>query len=236
MAICYVREGSGILEVHSRRYAKEMKGGVEFSEEDQEHWKHKWHKPIVYYALQKDSVDIEGRALETRAVNLAFSTWNFEIPIKLKNVRGTDHPPDIYINFLTSDKDKYLKKGVLAYAFYPQTHSAGKIVFNEDYFWSLDGKPINAHEALPHQYPYGTKTTIRTFNLCHVLIHEIGHSLGLTHDANNSKSVMWWQYNGQLHLNDYDVKRITDKYGKRKWNPRIYLRMKRWLMRKKNGL
>ena len=204
MAVCLVRDNNGELE---------------FSEENQTHWDHKWDKQTVYYALQRDSVDIEGRAKEMKAVNLAFSTWNFEIPIKLKSVRG-NQTPDIYINFVKSENDKWLKKGTLAYAYYPKTSHAGKIVFNEDYLWSLDGN----------------RTTIKTWNMLHVLIHEIGHSLGLTHDANNNKSVMWWQYNGQLHLNDFDIKRITDKYGKRRWNPRIYKAVKRWLLRRKNGL
>ena len=35
---------------------------------------------------------------------------------------------------------------------------------------------------------------------------------------------------------DYDIKRITDKYGKRRWNPRVYKAVKRWLSRRKNGL
>ena len=221
MAICYVHDSQGELA---------------FSEETQEHWSHKWDKQVVYYALQKDSEDISGRALETKAVNIAFSTWNFEIPLKLKSVRGSDRTPDIYINFVKEENDEHLKKGVLGYAYYPKTSKQGKIVFNEDFMWSLDGKPINAHKAYPHQYPFGTKTTIMTYNMIHVLIHEIGHSLGLTHDANNPSSVMWWQHNWQLHLNRFDVKRITDKYGKRKWNPRIYLRIKRWLSRRKNRI
>jgi len=220
MAICYVREKNGELE---------------FSEEDQTHWNHKWDKQVVTYALQKDSEDIEGRALERRAVNLAMSTWNFEIPLKLKSVRG-NQTPDIYINFANEDDDDYLKAGTLAYAYYPKTSHSGKIVFNEKYLWSLNGDPINAHTAFPHLYPMGTRTSVKTYNMVHVLIHEIGHSLGLTHDANNSNSVMWWQYSGQLHLNDYDIQRITDKYGKRSWNPRIYKAVKRWLSRRKNGL
>ena len=220
MAVCYVRDRNGELE---------------FSEEDQTHWNHKWEKPIVTYALQKDSVDIEGRALEKRAVNIAMSTWNFEIPLKLKSVRA-DQNPDIHINFAQEDDDKYLKGNVLAYAYYPSTSHSGKIVFNEKFLWSINGNSINAHEAFPDLYAFGTKTTIKTYNMVHVLIHEIGHSLGLTHDVNNNQSVMWFQYNEQLHLNDYDIQRITDKYGKRSWNPRIYKAVKRWLSRRKNGL
>ena len=101
MAICYVRENNGELE---------------FSEEDQTHWDHKWNKQIVTYALQKDSEDIEGRAKEKLAVNLAMSTWNFEIPVKLKSVKG-NQSPDIFINFANEDDDKYLKGNILAYAY-----------------------------------------------------------------------------------------------------------------------
>jgi predicted Zn-dependent protease len=210
-------------------------GELEFSEEEQSEWKHKWDKQVVYYSLQKDSEDITGRSLETKAVNIAFSTWNFEIPLKLKSVKK-NQTPDIYINFVKSDNDEHLKKGVLGYAYYPKTSKQGKIVFNEDYLWSLDGKPVNAHKANPTQYPFSTKTKLKTYNMVHVLIHEIGHSLGLKHDVNNPASVMWWQYNGQLHLNRYDIERITDKYGTRRWNPRKYRAVKRWLTRRKNGL
>ena len=208
---------------------------LEFSEETQSEWAHKWDKQVVYYSLQKDTEDIHGRTDEIKAVNIAMSTWNFEIPVKLKRAKK-NQDPDIYINFVKSENDKHLKPGVLGYAYYPKTSHAGKIVFNEDYYWSLNGRPINAHEAYPHQYPFGTRTTIKTWNMVHVLIHEIGHSLGLKHDVNNPASVMWWQYNGQLNLNRYDIERITDKYGKRRWNPRKYRAVKRWLSRKKNGL
>ena len=220
MAICYVRENNGELE---------------FSEEDQTHWDHKWNKQIVTYALQKDSEDIEGRAKEKLAVNLAMSTWNFEIPVKLKSVKG-NQSPDIFINFANEDDDKYLKGNILAYAYYPQTSHSGKIVFNEKFLWSLNGKGINGHDAFPDLYPYGTKTKIKTFSMVHVLIHEIGHSLGLTHDATDKSSVMWWQYNGQMHLSGYDINRITEKYGKRRWRGRIYGRVKHWLRSKKERL
>ena len=197
-------------------------GNLAFSEEKQKHWNHKWDKQTVTYALQKDSEDIEGNSIEKRAVNLAFATWNIEIPLRLKSVHG-DKNPDIFINFVHSKNDKYLKgkKGVLAYAFYPKTNHQGKIVFNEDYLWTTNGKP---------------KNKVPTYSIVHVCIHELGHSLGLTHDAYDTNSVMWWQYNGKMNLSSYDVNRITEKYGRRQWRGRIYGRIKRLIKRKKERL
>ena len=156
-------------------YVKAKNGGLQFIEEKQTHWKHKWDKQTVTYALQKDTEDIEGRRIEERAVNLAFLTWNIEIPLKLKSVRGRK-TPDIYINFVHAKNDAYLKnkKNVLAYAYFPKTSKQGKIVFNEDYLWTVNGRN-------------------NSYNMVHVLIHELGHSLGLTHDVSDRNSVMWYQ-------------------------------------------
>lgn len=199
-------------------YVKAKNGGLQFIEEKQTHWKHKWDKHTVTYALQKDTEDIDGRRIEERAVNLAFLTWNIEIPLKLKSVRGRK-TPDIYINFVHAKNDAYLKnkKNVLAYAYFPKTSKQGKIVFNEDYLWTVNGRN-------------------NSYNMVHVLIHELGHSLGLTHDVHDRKSVMWWQYNGQMNLSSYDINRITEKYGRRKWRGRIYTRIKQLIRTKKERL
>ena len=218
-------------------YVKAKRNGdLAFSEETQKHWKHKWAKQTVTYALQKDTEDIEGNSIERRAINLAFTTWNIEIPLRLKSVHGKSNP-DIFINFVHSKNDKYLKdkKGVLAYAFYPKTRHQGKIVFNEDYLWTINGKPIEAWKV-DSRYDKSSKTKLRSYSLTHVMIHELGHSLGLTHDAMDKKSVMWWQYNKQMNLSSYDINRICEKYGKRQWRGRIYGRIKHWLKRKKERL
>ena len=215
---------------------KAKNGGLQFIEEKQTHWKHKWNKQTVTYALQKDTEDIEGRRIEERAVNLAFLTWNIEIPLKLKSVRGRK-TPDIYINFVHAKNDAYLKnkKNVLAYAYFPKTSKQGKIVFNEDYLWTVNGKPILAWKV-DSRYDKSSRTKLRSYNMVHVLIHELGHSLGLTHDVSDKRSVMWWQYNGQMNLSVYDINRICEKYGRRKWSGRIYSRIKQLIRRKKERL
>ena len=218
-------------------FVKSKKNGdLAFSEEKQKHWNHRWDKKTITYALQKDSEDIEGNSIERRAVNLAFTTWNIEIPVKLRSVHGKKNP-DIFINFVHSKNDKYFKdkKGVLAYAYYPKTSKQGKIVFNDDYVWSVNGKPVSAWKV-DSRYNKTSKTKLRSYSIVHVCIHELGHSLGLTHDAYDKNSVMWWQYNGKMNLSPYDINRITEKYGRRQWRGRIYGRIKHFLKRKKERL
>ncbi|MDH3696192.1 MAG: matrixin family metalloprotease [Nitrosopumilus sp.] len=51
----------------------------------------------------------------------------------------------------------------------------------------------------------------------HTLIHEIGHSMGLTHSEGSGleRTVMYPFYNEQLDLTDYDIDRIVAVYGSR---------------------
>lgn len=215
----------------------EVSGKVEFIEQQTE-WKHKWEKDILTYDVEwHESLKLIPKRKLKRAVNLAISTWNFEIPLKFKSAWNTQ--ADIEIRFATKDEDNYFKDrpSVLAYAYYPgQGNASGKVVFNASYIWDLKGKGIKGKDAIKkglveNAYP---DNILKTYNIYAVLIHELGHTLGLKHDVTGAKDgsdVMDPYYSVEnLDLSDRDIYRIRVKYGVRTWDRySFYNIVKRWL-------
>ena len=215
----------------------DLNGKVEFVSEQTE-WQHKWEKDILTYDIEHhETLKLISKRQLKRAVNLAISTWNFEIPIKFKSAWNTK--ADIEIRFKTKDEDKYFKDrpSVLAYAYFPgQANYSGRVVFNASYIWDLKGKGISGKNAIKkglveNAYP---TNILKTYNLYAVLIHELGHTLGLKHDISGAKDgadIMDAYYSvTNLDLSDRDIYRIRVKYGQRVYSRFIWYNIiKRWL-------
>ena len=217
-----------------------LDSGVEFEADEQKEWHDKWHRKTIYYAINyNNECPLIPKKIMKRAVNIAMTTWNLEIPIKIKSLYRNKQKADIIISFKKSKDDQYFKerKGVLAYAYFPGTSKSGEIVFNTDYIWATHSNGILGSEAvrlglIDQAFP---TNKLVTWNILQTLIHEIGHSFGLRHDSdNNSRDVMDPYYDGKvLDLSDRDLLRIRLKYGVRNWSSWTkYKILKKWLLRR----
>lgn len=179
-------------------------------------WKHSWEGPVITYRLNNFSNDIEERKHQTIAVTVAFRAWGLRVNnIKFKRERNPRRRVDINISF--KGLDNFRSKGVLAHAYFPgQGEISGDIEINDDWDW----------------VPHANWQTLANPPLLAILIHEIGHSLGLRHDTRTQDSIMYPSFNlgrskNALHKND--VERIQNRYGKRRLITQIidYFRRRR---------
>ncbi len=184
--------------------------------EGKKEWPHSWPHGKLTYRLNNYTKDIEKQKHQTKAVTVAFRAWQLRMgKLKFRRERDPDATVDIDISF--QPQAKFASKGVLAHAVYPgQGKESGDIEINDEWNWVTSSK----------------YQLLSTPPLVPILIHEIGHSLGLTHDNLNMESIMYPSFNlgktkNTLHEND--VFRIQGRYGERNLPQRVidYFRRRR---------
>ncbi|XP_014772704.1 72 kDa type IV collagenase, partial [Octopus bimaculoides] len=151
----------------------------------------KWAKKALTYTIESYTTQIS-QDQQRSEFKRAFDEWARHTQLSFTEVSGT---ADLKINFYKkahgdgSDFDD--KNGVLAHAFYP---TDGRIHFDDDEEWGVN--------ASSKKDLYG------------VMLHEIGHSLGIKH-SDISNAVMFPMYSGyikDLRLHADDVAAIQESY------------------------
>ncbi|KAL7077312.1 hypothetical protein ACQ4LE_003235 [Meloidogyne hapla] len=126
----------------------------------------KWDKSIVTYTIHNFSPDLSS-SRQRDAIRRAYQTWSAVIPVRFEETSGA---ADINVLFASgSHGDPWPfdgRGGVLAHATMPKD---GKLHFDESENWALGPEDANK---------IGTS---RYTDLYPVAVHEIGHTLGLSH-------------------------------------------------------
>ncbi|XP_019867201.2 72 kDa type IV collagenase-like [Aethina tumida] len=146
----------------------------------------KWPQKELTYTILNYPTDLDASDTEVE-IRRAFSVWTNHIDLKF---RESGINPDIKINFINLTDYEKLGQG-----YYPYD---GIIHINSQHKWGIFT-------------PLGNKK-----HLFEILVHEIGHVLGLKHN-NDKNSVMYpvtYDYNPTFGLADTDVDAIQNLYKK----------------------
>jgi len=180
-------------------------------------WPHSWPKGEITYRLNNITSDINKERHQRRAVTVALRAWQTQIK-DLKFRRERNPNTSVYFNVSFEKLDHFDgRKGVFAHAYFPgQGEISGDCHINDEWDWVT-------HSELQSR----TKPP-----LVPILIHEFGHSLGLTHDTTTTDSIMYPSFNlgvRKNRLHQRDITRIQERYGKRTLSQRLinYFRYRR---------
>lgn len=167
-------------------------------------WPYSWSKGEITYRLNNVTTDINNERHQRRAVTIALRAWQLHLKdLKFRRERN----PNVTVYFDVSFEDLAHfdgKKGVLAHAYFPgqEERISGDCHINDDWNWVTSS----------------LYQTLSKPPLVPILIHEFGHSLGLSHDTITTDSIMYPSFNlGQRKnkLHPRDIHRMQLRYGKR---------------------
>ena len=174
-------------------------------------WPHSWPDGEVSYRLNSYSTDFSERN-QLRAVTVALRAWQLRInKIRFRRERNRDAHVDFNISF--EPTDHFSSDNVFAHAYYPGQGDISGDVHINDGGWNWTSGVHLSNIARPPLVP--------------IMIHEFGHSLGLSHDTEPSSmhtEIMYPTFNlgrSKTHLGDRDIFRIQERYGYRRLNQRI---------------
>ena len=167
--------------------------------------------------ITNDNPDILSLTTEKRLIRQALAEFEKQIGYGIKVYTELDDLPDlidVWIDF--RDSDPYFTSNILAYAGYPNGSFKGKLVFNNKHIW-LDGYNISGKRAkeLGLVENASDDSQLATFNVRQTVKHEMGHILGLEHNALEEPSVMNAYYGKErIMFGEKDKEMLNSKYGK----------------------
>lgn len=182
-------------------------GSLKFAEnldERIQEWEHSW-KPLpieLSYRLNNFSDDFD-KKWQLRAITMAFRAWRWRLAkISFRRERNPTAHVDIPIDFLDLAAFNN-KKGTFARAYYPgQGDLSGDIEINDFQDW-VAGVHLSTMGKPP---------------LVPIIIHEIGHSIGLTHDNFDMTDIMYPSFDlgkKKNTIGSHSIARAQSRYGKR---------------------
>ncbi|XP_050505192.1 matrix metalloproteinase-16-like [Diabrotica virgifera virgifera] len=171
-----------------------------------------WKKHHLQWYFPQRTVDAQKDA------EMAFQMWQnvSNLTFTMVTTPGVD-PPDITITMVS--KTHYFRRNCMGGDECPT--KVGGAVLGHSYFPNADGTCIEIHLDIDQSWHFGTDSIPegRTSFLM-VLVHEIGHALGIAHSA-TPNAIMYSVYADKIRvLHDDDINAVQYLYGaKSKYAP-----------------
>lgn len=210
-----IKEPIRCVHTNDKKYTIEFQDGTPVDNLlPQDEWPYSLAEPdkTIYWKMEMNTPDIEGDYLERRVFNNAIMAWEWKNQINIREaLRG--ETPTIRNRWSDKEHDDLFgsRGGVLYYAWMPKPNLSvnGIMVGNDSYLWG----------GQPGQKDLASGGAEKIYDLQHTMTHELGHLLGLTHEANYKDHIMWPSYNGQRIPQRNDNYRMSLKYKTRVRNP-----------------